>query len=332
MWRRLVAVNLAALLSILPLRSASPAEFVLASDGTIVGSPFVVTIESEVTLYDVARHFDLGMPEVQSVNPGINPWMLRYDQRVLIPTQFNLPPKPWMGIIVNLAARRLYYFPSRSGSAPQNVLTFPIGIGDDDWETPVGSGTITAKIANPSWIPPASIREEHARRGDLLPEAVPPGPNNPMGLFKLQTSFPAIYLHGTNRPWSIGERASHGCIRLYPEDIAELFRRVPVGTPVNVIDAPYVFGTSHGVLYLSAYVRPSRPAQQAAITAFADIDDELRRTIDWTRFDRAVNSASSLPQALSRSAAEQDPRSGPPPLPYRFPAYGIDANNAGAPH
>ena len=308
-----------------------PAEFALPSEGTLVGAPVMVEIASEVTLYDVARHFDLGMPEVQLANPGINPWTLRRSQRILIPTQFILPPKPRTGIVINLAARRLYYFPKPPGHEPPTVLTFPIGIGDDDWETPAGSGTITAKIANPSWIPPASIREEHARRGELLPDLIPPGPNNPMGLFKLQTSFPAIYLHGTNHPWSVGERASHGCIRLYPEDIAELFRRVPVGTPVNVIDAPYVFGTVDAVLYLSAYRRPSGPAQQAAITAFADIDDELRQTIDWTRFDAVVNRPFGLPQIVSRLASGKDPLSGLPLLPYRFPAYDIGANNAAAP-
>jgi L,D-transpeptidase ErfK/SrfK len=164
-----------------------------------------------------------------------------------------LPDAPRQGIVINLAAMRLFYFPKMKAGEPQKVITHPVGIGRVQWKTPEGTTRVTAKKENPSWIPTPSIRKEHAKNGDPLPAVVPPGPDNPMGTHVLRLGWSSYAIHGTDKPPSIGLRGSHGCLRMYPEDITGIYNDVPVGTPVRTVNQPHLFGWRNNQLYLQTY-------------------------------------------------------------------------------
>ncbi len=219
----------------------------------VVGTLQVVTAGKDDTLSDIARRFNLGYEEIVSANPGVDPWLPKAGTKIIIPTQFVLPDAPRQGIVINLAAMRLFYYPKTKPGKPQRVITHPVGIGRVEWKTPEGMTRVTSKIENPSWIPTPSIRREHAKNGDPLPAVVPPGPDNPMGTHVLKLDWPNYAIHGTDKPPSIGLRGSHGCVRMYPEDIVGIFNNVPVGTPVRVVNQPRLLGWRSDDLYLQAY-------------------------------------------------------------------------------
>jgi L,D-transpeptidase ErfK/SrfK len=183
----------------------------------------------------------------------------------VIPTQFILPPVPHEGVVVNLAAMRIFFYsPHKSGESPI-VYTYPIGIGREGWKTHEGTTKVVDRTKDPIWIVPASVRAEHAKDGDKLPAQVPPGPNNPLGQYRLRLGWPTYLIHGTNKPYGVGMRVSHGCMHLYPEDIAALFDLIPVGTKVTIVNEPYLFGSKDGMFYMQAY---------------AVMEDDSR---DWTK-------------------------------------------------
>jgi len=219
----------------------------------VVGKLQIITAREDDTLSDIARRFNLGYEEIVSANPQIDPWLPKAGTKVVIPTQFVLPDAPRQGIVINLAAMRLFYFPQTKPGEPQRVITHPVGIGRVEWKTPEGMTRITAKNKNPSWIPTPSIRKEHAKNGNPLPAIVPPGPDNPMGAHVLRLAWPSYAIHGTDKPPSIGLRGSHGCVRMYPEDIAFIYNDVPVGTPVRVVNQPHLLGWRENTLYLQSY-------------------------------------------------------------------------------
>ncbi len=189
----------------------------------VVGTLQVTIATHEDTLPDIARRFNLGYDEVVRANPGVDPWLPGEGTRIVLPTQFVLPDAPREGLVVNLAALRIYYFPKPAKGEQRVVVTLPIGIGKVGWATPEGATKIVSKRKDPVWTPPASVRKEHAAEGDILPARVPAGPDNPLGAFAMNLGWPSYLMHGTNKPAGVGMRASHGCIRLYPEDIATLF-------------------------------------------------------------------------------------------------------------
>jgi L,D-transpeptidase ErfK/SrfK len=221
-----------------------------APGGDIVGSPMTYVTEEQDTLLDVARAYDLGYVEIRAANPGMDPWLPGAGKTVTLPTQFVLPNAPRRGMVINLPELRLYYFPPRG-----EPRSFPIGIGGEGKETPVGRTRIADKRPHPVWVP---TKSEHAEDPDL-PPAVGPGPDNPMGDYALYLGWKGYAIHGTNKPYSIGRRDSHGCIRLYPEDIEWLYRETATGTPVTVVNQPAKAGWSGGELYLEVH-----PTQQDA--------------------------------------------------------------------
>lgn len=237
----------------LPIPLASHEFSIDAFRDDVVGEIQVITAEYEDTLSDIARRFNLGYEEIVSANPDIDPWLPGKGARIVIPTQFVLPDAPREGIVINLAAMRLFYYPPAGQGELQRVITHPVGIGRLNWKTPEGITRITAKTENPVWIPTPSIHKEYARNGNPLPAVVPPGPDNPMGTHVMRLGWPAYAIHGTNKPPSIGMRGSFGCIRMYPEDIASIFQHVPVGTPVRVVNQPRLFGWRGDALYLQTY-------------------------------------------------------------------------------
>ena len=232
-----------------------PNRFELASpDQSVIGEPQLVFTGAEDTLSDLARAYGLGYDEIVAANPGIDPWLPGENTPILLPTQFVLPDVPRHGLVLNIATKRLFYFPETKGDAPQVVLTYPIGIGRVGWETPLGETQVTGKARDPHWWVPASVRREHAEMGNPLPDVVPPGPDNPLGNRVLQLDMPGYLIHGTNQPYGVGMRVSHGCIRLYPENIEFLYPLVAIGTPVRIINEPYLLGRRDGEVYFEAHV------------------------------------------------------------------------------
>ena len=215
----------------------------------LIGEIINIDAVYEDTFSDIGRIYDLGYEELRAANPDVDPWLPGAGTRITLPTRFILPPGPREGVVINLPELRLYYYPK----GEQRVITHPLGIGREGWSTPTGQSSVTGKTHKPSWRPPQSIREEHAAMGDPLPEVVEPGPGNPLGEYAIYLSMSGYLLHGTNKPYGVGMRVSHGCIRLYPEDIESLFGRLPVGTPVRIVDEPFKAGWSRGRLYVEAH-------------------------------------------------------------------------------
>jgi L,D-transpeptidase ErfK/SrfK len=248
----------------LPQPSATH-HFDIDADTELVGYVQRTIIGKEDTLSDIARRFDVGYEEMVLANPGVDPWLPEVGREIVIPTQFILPPVPHEGVVVNLAAMRIFFYsPHKSGESPI-VYTYPIGIGREGWKTHEGTTKVVDRTKDPIWIVPASVRAEHAKDGDKLPAQVPPGPNNPLGQYRLRLGWPTYLIHGTNKPYGVGMRVSHGCMHLYPEDIAALFDLIPVGTKVTIVNEPYLFGSKDGMFYMQAY---------------AVMEDDSR---DWTK-------------------------------------------------
>ena len=219
----------------------------------IVGYVQKTIVGKEDTLPDIARRFDVGYEEMLTANPGVDPWLPGAGREVVVPTQFILPAAPHEGVVVNVAAMRIFYYPPHKKGEPQVVFTHPIGIGKVGWKTPEGTTKIVSRQKDPVWVVPKSVRDEHAEDGEKLPAQVPAGPDNPLGAFEFRLGWPSYLIHGTNKPYGVGMRSSHGCIRLYPEDIAVFFDTIPIGTKVTVVNQPYLFGWRDGTLYLQAY-------------------------------------------------------------------------------
>ncbi len=219
----------------------------------VVGELQVIAANYEDTFVDIARTYNLGFDELVAANPDVDPWLPGAGTPVVLPTRFVLPDAVREGIVINIASKRLYFYPPPDADGTRAVMTHPIGIGRQGSETPLGETTVTAKGRDPVWWPPASIRREYAAEGTPLPAQVPPGPDNPLGKFVLVLGMPSYLIHGTNKPAGVGMRVSHGCVRLFPENIAELFDLVPVGTSVTIVNQPYAFAWDDGELLFEAH-------------------------------------------------------------------------------
>jgi L,D-transpeptidase ErfK/SrfK len=287
--------------------SAVCATFPLPPPGTdIVGEVKVVRVKGGDTLLDIARRNGLGYGEIAAANPGVDPWVPGDGTQVVLPTQFILPSGPRRGIVLNLAQLRLFYFPTPARGKPAQVITQPVGIGTDYASTPLGETRIVRKAVNPVWRPSRDIREEHVADGHWLPAEVPPGLENPLGKFALYLALKGNYLiHGTNKPWGVGMRVSHGCIRLYPEGIESLYSQVPVGTAVRVVDERPLLGMRGGTLYLQAYPSQEKrlgSADNGNLTAH--VEAILRKVprgqaVDWDKSMELLHSGRALPVPIA---------------------------------
>jgi len=284
--------------------------FLLPPAGTdVVGIVQIAIAGHEDTLPDLARRYDLGYEEIVAANPGMDPWLPGAGNRVVLPTQFVLPDAPREGLVLNLASMRLFYYPVPAKGEPPVVITHPIGIGREGWQTPEGSLRITEKTEKPAWTVPASVRKEHADMGDPLPPVVPPGPDNPLGDFAMRLSLPSYLIHGTNQPYGVGIRISHGCVRLYPEDIARLFPTVPVGTRVTIVNQPYMAGWRNGQLYLEAHAPLAedakrwgsslKPMKKVVATKAATPD-----AINWDKAKTVAREARGIPFPVSADSPD----------------------------
>ncbi|MCL5024596.1 MAG: L,D-transpeptidase family protein [Nitrospirae bacterium] len=215
---------------------------------TVIGSLGTYTVKKGESLIEIARHFDLGYNEIVDANPGLDPFVPGSGADVVIPRIWVLPDvDSYNGIVVNISEMRLYYFFEQGKS--KVVQTFPIGIGDQGKDTPVGTFRVIQKIVNPVWHVPASIQKERPE----LPRQIPPGPENPLGSYALRLSLGDVLIHGTNRPFAVGRRVTHGCIRLYPEDIPRLYGMVPNGMKVTIVRQPVKVGVNNKRVYIEVH-------------------------------------------------------------------------------
>jgi L,D-transpeptidase ErfK/SrfK len=286
----------------------------LAKGQELIGETQVIFARYENTFSAIGRQYNLGYEEMRSANPGVDQWLPGEGTPIYLPTQSILPEAPRDGIVVNVPAMRLYYFTIEKGTTEKGttekgaaqgapdilkVSTHPIGIGVEGWATPFGEAKVTQKVKDPIWYVPASIRKEHADRGDPLPSVVKPGPDNPLGAYALTLSLPSYLIHGTNKPAGVGMRSSHGCIRLYPEDIEALFSRVPRGTAVRIVNQPVLAGWRDGQLYLE--VHPPLAEEQHDLVAEAET--ALRGAIERAGADPAAVAIDHA--AIEKIVAEQ---------------------------
>jgi L,D-transpeptidase ErfK/SrfK len=228
--------------------SSASNSYFFSKNNSVIGSMKTYKIKGDESLIEIARKFNIGYNEITEANPGLDPFIPGNGKTVQIPTQWILPGMDsYSGIVINLSEMRLYFFPK--GKNSNNVITFAIGIGDEGKDTPVGKLKVIQKLENPRWVVPLSIRRERPE----LPKVVPPGPDNPLGTHALRLSSKSIMIHGTNRPFAVGRKASHGCIRLYPEDIPLLFQLVPNKTKVTIIRQPVKVGVSENKVYIEVH-------------------------------------------------------------------------------
>jgi L,D-transpeptidase ErfK/SrfK len=254
----------------------------------VVGALSTVTARHEDTLVDIARRHGLGYEDVVRANPGVNVWVPGEGTEVILPTRFVLPSGSRRGVVLNLAEYRMYYFPEPREGEPAYVMTYPISIGRMDWETPLGLTRVISKVRNPSWYPPESVREEHAADGNPLPRIVPPGPDNPLGKYAMRLGLPGYLIHSTNRPAGVGMRVTHGCIRMFPEDIEYLFGQVGIDTPVRIINEPVKIGWDGDRLVMEAHpvLEVATPVDEAAAgdEVEADTNDSNEVVVDEVDF------------------------------------------------
>ncbi|CAD5377892.1 putative L,D-transpeptidase YcfS [Pseudomonas sp. OF001] len=311
MFSRVLAVRpmLASLAALLLAAPAGALELPLPPPGEdVVGQVRVIKAKYEDTFADIATANDLGYLEMVAANPGVDPWLPGVGTEIILPTRYILPPGPREGIVINLAEYRMYYFPKG-----QNVVhTYPLGIGREGWGSPIANTTITAKMPNPTWTPPASIRAEHAAEGDILPAVVPAGPDNPLGPFKFTLGTPGYLIHGSNKKFGIGMRVSHGCFRMLNNNVLELAKMAPVGTSVRIINEPYKFGVAGGKVYLEAHTPLDDHGEPSVVDKHTEVintllkRDDLRDSmrLDWEVVREVVAAEDGLPVEIALSREE----------------------------
>ncbi|HYD18376.1 MAG TPA: L,D-transpeptidase family protein [Patescibacteria group bacterium] len=279
---------------------------------TGTGQMKTYSIGEEDTFLDIARNFGLGYVELRAANPEIDPWSPLPGEKLVIPGFKLLPRAPQNGIVVNVGEMRMYFF--RGAGLPP--LSFPLGIGREGLETPVGSTTVTGKLAAPSWRPTARMRKEHA----WMPAVVPPGAANPLGTHALYLGFPEVRIHGSNKPWGIGRRVSSGCLRMYPEDIVNVFNMTPVGTRVTVVNQPIKFAWVGDNMYLEANpsmtqsgqieidgthsIKPMGDGLKEQIRAAAG---EYEHRIDWSAVNSAIRERRGYPVLIATNGKARAP-------------------------
>jgi L,D-transpeptidase ErfK/SrfK len=270
--------------------------FSVGKGDDVLGRLRFISLEKGDTLPDIARHFSLGLNGVIAANPWADIWVPVAGERIILPMSFILPDAPRKGIVINLAAMRLFQF--KGDSEPLTVLTYPVGVGTEERPSPRGLMRVERKVSRPTWHVPTSIAKDHLKKGDPLPATVLPGPQNPLGEFALYLSAPSYLIHGTNKPASIGLRATNGCIRLYPEDVKRLYENTPVKSPVSIVNQPYLIGLSNGVVYME--VHASTEELDAAeldkiYKKLRTVEKESGRTLDWSKVKNVLAEARGIP-------------------------------------
>jgi L,D-transpeptidase ErfK/SrfK len=296
---------------------AATERFELEPGQSVVGEVQIVTAGKDDTLTDIARRFNVGYEEVLRANPKVDPWLPGEGHEIIVPSQYVLPNAPYSGVVINIAAMRIYYFPPVKRGERVVVLTHPIGIGKVGWKTPEGVTKIARRQKDPTWRVPVSVLKEHHENGQDLDPVIGPGPDNPLGKYAFYLEWPSYLIHGTNKPAGVGLRSSHGCIRLYPEDIEQFFNMIPVGTEVRVVNQPFLFGWGNGQLYLQPMdvleddTRDWSKAQRKLLSKSltAALQQQLKaehQQIDWDLVAQLTHDPRGIPVPVSAANASLD--------------------------
>jgi L,D-transpeptidase ErfK/SrfK len=270
-----------------------------SANKTVIGALRKHTVKPKETLLDVARVHGLGFHEIEILYPRIDPWIPKAGTRLTIPTLWILPPTKRQGIVVNIPELRLYRFFPKT----QTVRTYPVGIGDLETETPLGTYRVARKDVDPEWkVPP----DRQAKYGY---EIMPPGPDNPLGQYWIGLSNRKYGIHGTNNAWSIGRSVSGGCIRLYPEHISRLYKEVPLGTYVEIIYEPVKFGYWKGRIYIEVHPDLYEKIDDMEEHAMNLLDRRgLRNHVSVEKVKKAVERKNGLPVAVGTLPEKNDKR------------------------
>ncbi len=281
-----------------------------AAGDNVVGELRSITTVRADTFPELGFRYNHGYRELKWANPGVNPWSPGDGATVVLPSMHVLPDTPREGIVINVPEMRLYFFPKPKGDEQPVVITHPISVGREDWNTPKGVTRVVAKQEHPSWYPPASIRKEHAEKGDPLPMVVPPGPNNPLGSRALRLGIEGYLIHGTDvdKQLGIGMRVTHGCIRMFPMDVERLYPQVPVGTPVRIVNQPYKVGIRGDELFVEVLppLEEDTTLQSAQyrriVERITQVVGKRPTSIHWNELQRAVTEKSGIPLVIGRVA------------------------------
>lgn len=278
--------------------------FIPPADVPFVGRIQRYTTVHTDTLSDIARLYGVGHDEIVAANAGVDVWLPGVGVEVVLPTRFILPGDVRQGIVVNLPEMRLYHY-GLDAQGKSVVTTHPVSVGRMDWRTPLGASKVVAKATDPAWYPPKSIRAEHEADGDPLPAIVPAGPDNPLGQHVLRLGIPGYLIHGTNRPYGVGMRVTHGCLRMYPEDIEWLYGDVPVSTPVMLLNQPIKLarlGDRYFVEVHAGLEEEPGSAQDMLKALLQEIEEQAGkptlRTIDREALLQVIEQASGIPMPV----------------------------------
>lgn len=304
----------------LSAQSADAEVFNMPPPGSdLIGEIQYTKAKYEDTLIDIAREFSLGQDEIVMANPTVDRWIPGDGREVVVPRKFILPDAARNGIVLNIPEMRLYYYVGGGKkTAASQVITYPVSIGRMDWRTPLGATRVVQKLKDPPWRPPETIKREHAQDGDFLPDVVPPGPNNPLGRFAMKLGVPGYLIHGTgvDKAYGIGMRVTHGCIRMYPEDIERLFPNVPVGTSVNLVNQPVKLGWQGEDLYIEVSQTLDEDRMnydQLLAVAMSLIEKKTARhnvVLDGAVLKRALETPSGIPVIINKSPTQQPEATG----------------------
>lgn len=294
--------------------------FALAGD--VIGALDLTTTARKDTIADIARTYSMGYREMRLANPKVDPWLPGEDTEVVIPSLYILPDAPRVGLVINVPEMRIYYFPKAARGEATQVATYPVSIGRQDWSTPHGVTQVVSKIKNPSWTPPETIRKEHASEGDFLPKVVAPGPDNPLGAYALRLGLPGYLIHGTDKPYGIGMRVTHGCMRLYPHDIDTVYHTVPVGTQVRLVNEPFKIGLAHGEIYLEVhpYLDEDEDKFREKFTLVVNLitkrcaNSEVR--LNWQALRQALYQPTGIPVVVGSAVDKATTADRAPQLPH----------------
>jgi L,D-transpeptidase ErfK/SrfK len=283
--------------------------YLLEGDGAVTGPEPVIgnseirVVKSGDTFLDISRDYDLGYNEIVGANANVDPWIPKTGSELLIPTEWILPQAPHEGIVVNIPEMRLYYYvPSpRKGVPSSSVMTYPVGLGRQDWQTPQAEFRVRGKTRNPVWNIPESIKAERIEKNGFTENSIPGGsPDNPLGLFRIELTLPMYTIHGTNKEWGVGMQVSHGCIRLYPEDIEAFFPLVQIGVPGRFVYQPIKIGMRDGRMMVEVHEDLYGIAPWPWMLAQNLVKDlGLERQVDRERLEAAVEAASGVPTDVS---------------------------------
>jgi len=270
-----------------------------SASSDLIGEPQTIELSSKDSLTSIARKYNVAYQELRYANPKFN---AKKTTSAVLPSQFILPPQVGDGIVVNLAEFRLYY----KIPGTETIISAPISMGKMGWQTPLRDTTVERKEKDPAWVVPPNIQAEEAREGHAVRTFVAAGPKNPLGAYALKLALPGYLIHGTDQPSSIGKRVSHGCIRMYPEDIDVLFHAVPVDTPVHIVHEPILVGWNDGKLYLEVhhshteYKKDSKTSHNLAhgiVQRALSLHPGYK--VDWDKVDMIVDDAQGLPVSVN---------------------------------